>query len=81
MAREARNEFRPRSLFHLVNVEVDRRVEEAYATARAVNAATGGGLDNVIDPAETRTWIVNGLRRVPKPPPRTGKKHAFIDTW
>ena len=61
--------------------EFDRRVEQAYDTARAVNAATGGGLDDVIDPAETRTWIVNGLRRVPKPPPRTGKKHAFIDTW
>jgi acetyl/propionyl-CoA carboxylase alpha subunit/acetyl-CoA carboxylase carboxyltransferase component len=61
--------------------EFERRVEEAYDTARAANAATGGGLDDVIDPAETRRWIVNGLRRVPPTPPRTGKKYAYIDTW
>jgi acetyl-CoA carboxylase carboxyltransferase component len=61
--------------------EFERRVEEAYDTARAANAATGGGLDDVIDPAETRRWIVNGLRRVPPTPPRTAKKYAYIDTW
>ena len=61
--------------------EFEHRVEEAYDTARAANAATGGGLDDVIDPADTRAWIVNGLRRVPPTPPRTGKKHAYIDTW
>lgn len=61
--------------------EFDRRVEEAYDTARAVNAAVGGGLDDVIDPAETRTWIVNGLNRVPPTPPRTGKKYSYIDPW
>jgi len=62
-------------------LEFERRVEEAYDTARAVNAAAGGGLDDVIEPAETRSWIANGLRRVPPTPTRTGKKHAFIDTW
>ena len=61
--------------------EFEHRVAEAYDTARAANAATGGGLDDVIDPAETRAWIANGLRRVPPVPPRIGKKHAFIDTW
>ncbi len=57
------------------------RVEQAYDTARAVNAAAGGGIDDVIDPAETRRWITNSLRRLPPVPPREGKKYAYIDTW
>ncbi|MDF2233359.1 carboxyl transferase domain-containing protein [Albimonas sp. CAU 1670] len=61
--------------------EFDRRVAEAYETARAVNAVVGGGVDDVIDPAATRAWIVNGLRRLPPVPPRTEKKHRYIDTW
>ncbi|MCC6718761.1 MAG: carbamoyl-phosphate synthase large subunit [Acetobacteraceae bacterium] len=62
-------------------LEFDRRVALAYESARAVNAGTGGGLDDVIDPAETREWIAMGLKRVPPVPPRTGKKHPYIDTW
>ena len=61
--------------------EFDRRVAHAYEGARAVNAGTGGGLDDVIDPAETREWIAMGLKRVPPVAPRTGKKHPYIDTW
>ena len=61
--------------------EFDRRVADAYESARAVNAAAGGGLDDVIDPAETRRWIANSLKRLPPAPPREGKKYAFIDTW
>ncbi|SFH64642.1 acetyl-CoA carboxylase family protein [Albimonas pacifica] len=61
--------------------EFDRRVAEAYETARAVNAVAGGGVDDVIDPAETRAWISRSLRRLPPVPPRTGKKHPYIDTW
>lgn len=61
--------------------EFDRRVETAYESARAVNAGTGGGIDDVIDPAATRTWIANGLRRLPPVPKRDGKKYAYIDTW
>jgi acetyl-CoA carboxylase carboxyltransferase component len=61
--------------------EFDRRVAEAYETAKAVNASVGGGVDDVIDPAETRAWIVMGLRSQPPVEPRTEKKHAYIDTW
>ena len=61
--------------------EFDRRVEEAYETARAVNAGSGGGLDDVIDPADTRRWLANSLKRLPKPPKREGKKYPYIDTW
>ena len=61
--------------------EFDDRVARAYESARAVNAGTGGGLDDVIDPAATREWLAMGLKRVPPVPPRTGKKHPYIDTW
>jgi acetyl-CoA carboxylase carboxyltransferase component len=57
------------------------KVDEQYEQARAVNAATGGGLDDVIDPAETRRWIVNSMKRRPPVPPREGKKYPYIDTW
>ena len=59
----------------------EKMVDRAYDNAKAVNAAAGGGLDDVIDPAETRTWIVNGLNRLPPTPPRTKKKRPYIDTW
>jgi acetyl-CoA carboxylase carboxyltransferase component len=61
--------------------EFDRRVARAYETARAVNAATGGGLEDVIDPADTRDWIAQSLRRLPPVLPREGKKYPYIDTW
>jgi len=61
--------------------EFDRRVAQAYDTAKAVNASQGGGLDDVIDPADTRDWIAQSLRRLPPVPERTGKKHPFIDPW
>jgi acetyl-CoA carboxylase carboxyltransferase component len=59
----------------------DRKVAAGLESARAANAAMGGGIDDVIDPAETRSWIAAGLKRVPGAPARTGKKRAFIDTW
>lgn len=57
------------------------KVDEQYEQARAVNAAVGGGLDDVIDPAETRRWIVNSMKRLPPVPPRDGKKYPYVDTW
>jgi acetyl/propionyl-CoA carboxylase alpha subunit/acetyl-CoA carboxylase carboxyltransferase component len=62
-------------------LEFERRVERAYEGAKAVNAGTGGGLDDVIDPADTRDWIAKSLRRLPPTPARTGKKYPYIDTW
>ena len=52
-----------------------------YERGRALNAAALFELDDVIDPADTRTWIMAGLRSVPPPAARTGKKRPFIDTW
>jgi acetyl-CoA carboxylase carboxyltransferase component len=61
--------------------EFEDRVARAYEGAKAVNAVTGGGLDDVIDPADTREWIAHSLTRIPPVPPRTEKKYPYIDTW
>ena len=57
------------------------KVAELYANGKAVSIASVFEIDNVIDPAETRRWIMAGLRSVPKPPARTAKKRPCIDTW
>ena len=62
-------------------LEFERRVAGAYESAKAINAGVGGGLDDVIDPADTRSWIASSLKRLPPPEPRTGKKYPYIDTW
>jgi acetyl-CoA carboxylase carboxyltransferase component len=61
--------------------DFDKRVERAYESAKAVNAAAGGGLDDVIDPTDTRSWIVRGLQALPPVRPREGKKYPYIDPW
>jgi len=56
-------------------------VEAAYERARAVNSAVFFGIDDVIDPADTRAWIVRGLKSLPPKLPRTEKRRPYIDTW
>jgi acetyl-CoA carboxylase carboxyltransferase component len=58
----------------------DKWVAEAYSWARALNAGTVFEVDDVIDPADTRKWIVMGLNSAP-PVRRTGKKRPWIDAW
>jgi acetyl-CoA carboxylase carboxyltransferase component len=59
----------------------ERMVAAMYERGKALNTATLFELDDVIDPADTRRWVMAGLRSAPPPAPRTGKKHAWIDTW
>ena len=61
--------------------EFEQRTSIAYDSAKAVNAAAGGGIDDVIDPAETRDWIASSLKRLPPIPIRTTKKYPYIDPW
>ena len=61
--------------------QFQKQVDAAYEAARAVNVAVGGGIDDVIDPAETRDWLATSMRRLPPAEPRTEKKYPFIDTW
>lgn len=56
-------------------------VDEAYDRGKALSMAAYLEIDDVIDPAESRRWIVRGLKSVPAPAPRTGKKRPFVDTW
>ena len=57
------------------------KVAELYANGKAVSIASVFEIDNVIDPADTRRWIMAGLRSAPKPPARTEKKRPCIDAW
>jgi acetyl/propionyl-CoA carboxylase alpha subunit/acetyl-CoA carboxylase carboxyltransferase component len=57
------------------------KVDELYANGKAVSIASVLEIDEVIDPADTRQWIMAGLRSVPKPEPRATKKRPCIDAW
>ena len=57
------------------------KVAELYANGKAVSIASVLEIDEVIDPADTRHWIMSGLRSVPKPEPRSGRKRPCIDAW
>lgn len=62
------------------NQAFEKRVELMYQRGKAVNFATAFEIDDVIDPADTRKWILAGLKSAPNPEPRTGRKRA-VDTW
>jgi acetyl/propionyl-CoA carboxylase alpha subunit/acetyl-CoA carboxylase carboxyltransferase component len=57
------------------------KVAELYANGKAVSIASVLEIDEVIDPAETRHWIMAGLRSAPKPEPRRHRKRPCIDAW
>ncbi|MHB8381644.1 MAG: carboxyl transferase domain-containing protein [Candidatus Binataceae bacterium] len=59
----------------------DQMVARMYAHGKAVNTASHFEIDDVIDPLESRRWIMAGLKSTPPPAPRTGKKRPCIDTW
>ena len=59
----------------------DEMVAAAYERGKALSAATMFEIDDVIDPADTRSWVMAGLRSLPPTPARSGKKRPFIDTW
>ena len=62
-------------------VKYEEMVAAMYAQGKAINTASLFELDNVIDPADTREWIMAGLRAAPPAPPREGKKRPWIDAW
>ena len=59
----------------------DERVARAYAAGKALARGAGTSLDDVIDPADTRRWVLAGLKSLPPIPPRTEKKLRWIDSW
>jgi acetyl-CoA carboxylase carboxyltransferase component len=58
----------------------EQLVDELYKRGKAVNIASYLEIDSVIDPADTRKWIMQGIKSVP-----AGKSqeagHSFIDPW
>ncbi len=56
-------------------------VERMYTHGKAINSASYFEIDDVIDPADSRRWIVQALDAAGPPPPRSGKKRPCIDTW
>ena len=55
------------------------KVAQSYARGKAINMAAYLEIDDVIDPADTRRWIMRGLKSLP--PNAGGKRRNFIDTW
>ena len=59
----------------------EKMVAAMYEAGKAINTASYFELDDVIDPAETRHWLLEGLRAMPPVLPRSGKKRPNVDTW
>ena len=59
----------------------DEMVAAAYEHGKALNQASTYHIDEVIDPADTRRWIMGALRSLPPPSKRMEKKIKWIDAW
>ncbi|QPP07510.1 carbamoyl-phosphate synthase large subunit [Streptomyces bathyalis] len=57
------------------------RVDELYANGKALNAATVLEIDDVIDPADSRSWITAAFRDHADGAPWDGKRRPYVDTW
>jgi len=55
-----------------------RLVDQQYANGEAIHMAQTLEIDAVIDPADTRTWLVRGLASARRP---AGDAKPFVDTW
>ncbi len=58
----------------------DQMVERMYEHGKAVNTASHFEIDDVIDPAQSRRWIMAGLCSSAAAA-RHGKKRPCVDTW
>lgn len=58
----------------------NKLVDQLYARGKAVNMASYLEIDSVIDPADTRRWILRGLKSAAARD-EANAKHAYVDTW
>ena len=56
-----------------------KKVAESYARGKAINMAAYLEIDDVIDPADTRRWILRGLKSQPHSASKS--RQRFVDTW
>ncbi|HLN15629.1 MAG TPA: carboxyl transferase domain-containing protein [Acidimicrobiales bacterium] len=59
----------------------DEMVAQLYEHGKALEQASNYVIDDVIDPADSRTWLSGALRSLPEPAPRLVKKRPFLDAW
>jgi acetyl/propionyl-CoA carboxylase alpha subunit/acetyl-CoA carboxylase carboxyltransferase component len=59
----------------------DEMVARMYEQGKALSTASHFEIDDVIDPMDSRKWILAALGTTPEPPRRRGKKRPCIDTW
>ncbi|MFF0290454.1 carboxyl transferase domain-containing protein [Streptomyces sp. NPDC005262] len=60
----------------------EARVAELYEQGKAVNAAAALEIDAVIDPAQSRSWILSALDGWSAQEEwEAGKRRPFVDTW
>ena len=52
-----------------------------YEHGKATNTASHFEIDDVIDPMDSRRWVMTALRSLPPPPPRRRKRRPNIDAW
>ena len=58
----------------------DSLLAQLVERGKAINMASYLEIDAVIDPADTRKWIMQGLKAVP-PEGTKGTGHDFVDPW
>jgi acetyl/propionyl-CoA carboxylase alpha subunit/acetyl-CoA carboxylase carboxyltransferase component len=63
------------------NALFQEMVDRMYQHGKAVNMASHFEIDEVIDPIDSRRWVLAALESAPPPAPRSGKKRPCIDTW
>ena len=59
----------------------DKLVAKAYARGKALNMASYLEIDAVIDPLESRAWLLRGLQAATRPVPWAERAQGFVDTW
>jgi acetyl/propionyl-CoA carboxylase alpha subunit len=59
----------------------DQMVAKSYEENKALSAATFLEVDDVIDPRETRRWIVRGLKATTQPSRFSERRATRVDLW
>jgi acetyl-CoA carboxylase carboxyltransferase component len=59
----------------------EEMVAQLYERGKALSISTIFGVDDTIDPADTRHWLASLLRALRPAGRRPGKKRPSIDTW
>ena len=58
-----------------------KMVDASYERGKAINMASYLEIDGVIDPKDTRHWVMRGLKSVPPKGTEMSRNRSFVDTW